>query len=120
MLDPISVAQVVEVAGCRTHHHRQLPDGGDDRVLRFSALDERHLKLYGRGVGEVPQARLTREELGLRSVRFTDEGFLHLYPSQFNPYSLFSLATGLDVGLDDSLFIDDFLKVVQEEIVIRV
>jgi hypothetical protein len=76
--------------------------------------------LNGCRIREVPEARLAREELGLRPVRLADPGFLHLDLAQFNPYGLFSLPTGLDIGLDDALFIDDFLKVVQEKVIIRV
>jgi len=43
-----------------------------------------------------------------------------LDPAQFNPYGLLAFATGLDIGLNYTLFIDNFLEVVQEEVVIRV
>jgi hypothetical protein len=76
--------------------------------------------LNGCRVREVPETRLAREEFGLRPVRLADTGFLHLDTAQFNPYGFFAFSTGLDIGLNDTLFIDNFLEVVQEEIVIRV
>jgi hypothetical protein len=76
--------------------------------------------LNGCRVGEIAEARLAREELGLRPVRLTDERLFYLNLAQFNPYGLFALTTGLNVGLDDTLFIDDLLKVMQEEVVVGV
>jgi len=76
--------------------------------------------LNGRRIREVPEACLAREELGLRPVRLADTGLLHFNLAQFNPYGFFSLPTGLDIGLDDTLLVDDFLKVVQEKVIIRV
>ncbi len=116
----LGVAHVVEVAGGRTHHHRQLPDDGDDRILRLFALDERHVELNRCCIREVAEARLAREELGLRPVRLTDEGLLHLDLAQFNPYGLFTFSTALNISLNNALFVDDFLEVVLEEIIIGI
>jgi hypothetical protein len=120
MLNPLGITHVVEVAGSRSHHHRQLPDGGDDRLLCFFTLDKRHLKLDRRCIREVTEARFTGEELGLRPVCLADPGFQHLDLAQFNPNGLFAFTTGLNVRLDDALLIDDFLEVVQEEVIVRI
>jgi hypothetical protein len=76
--------------------------------------------LNGCRIREVPEARLTRKELGLRAVCLTDKRLFHLNLTQLNPYGLFTFTTGLDIGLDNTLFIDDLLEVVQKKVVVRI
>jgi hypothetical protein len=69
-------------------------------------------------VCEVAKARFAREEFGLGPVRFTNKGAHHLDLAEFNPNRFFAFPAALNVGLNDALFINDFLEVVLKEIII--
>ena len=63
-------------------------------------------------IGEVAQARFAGIQFALRSVCLTHEWFFYFDIAEFNPDRIIVLAPVLDVGLDDPLFIDHFLKIV--------
>ncbi|OPY43028.1 MAG: hypothetical protein A4E40_00241 [Methanoregulaceae archaeon PtaU1.Bin059] len=120
MGDPLVLAHAVEVACRRPHHDGQLPDRGDDRVLAFAPLHKGQFQVNWCGIREVAKPRLAWEEIPLGAVRLPHQRLFHLYFAEFHPYRVIAPSPNLDVGLDDPLFIDYLLQVLQKKIVKRV
>jgi hypothetical protein len=118
--DALGIVHAIEVAGERSDHDRELPDGRDDGFLPVIAMDESEPELDRGRVCEIAKPGFAGIEFSLRPVRFPHEGLFDFDRAQFNPDRIIVLAPVLDVGLDDPLFIYHFLEIVLQEIIERV
>jgi len=120
MGDALGVIHAIKVAGKRPDHDRELPDGRDDRFLSVITVHERQPELDRGRVREVAEPGFAGIQFTLGPVCFPHERFLYFDRAQFYPDRIVVLTPVLDVGLDNPLFIDHFLKIMLEKIIERV